>query len=90
MSSARTSSQWKFGLDRLDKVQDELEKLKRVVYLIKMAEDKHEGLIIYAQGPAGEAFPSERAEAFREAAITMAAHARLVQYFNNLVNEIQL
>lgn len=90
MKPGQEIKSWQRGINHLDAIQNDLQKLQRIIQLIKQAEDRYKNLIAYAQGHIGQTFPSERSKAFRQAASTMAAHDRLTKYFNYTLMELSL
>lgn len=82
--------QWKVGFYRLAKAEERIKKLEYLAELIKRAEDEHANLIAYSKSEVSQWFPQLRAKAIREAAGRMAAHQRLVRYFNAIANELSL
>jgi len=90
MSEIQNTYQWKIGPTTLNKAMDDLDKVYKVALLIKNAEEKHANLIAYGSGEITHFFPELRAKSMRQAGITLAAHARLVKYFNHMISEISL
>ena len=86
----RSTTSWKIGRSRLSATQTELDKLYSVLDMIKRAEEKHANLIEYSNGQICIWFPQMKAKTIREAAITLAAHDRLVKYFNHCISDIGL